>query len=406
MHDNPHFGIVFFDSADKDQFIANLLDKKATDSFSFLNQKKGLLFSDLAIERIIEEEERFDRIIVTKAYNRKLQTFSSGEKKKHYLAYCKNQTIDYLILDNPLDHLDANSKENIIALLAEIAKTTMVIQTANRPSDILGFLENHQIIQHHKKPKILVNKNKLKKLNLLPEGYQRRDLENEILIAFKSVSVQYGNKKVLDSICWTIKKGEFWQLIGPNGSGKSTMLSLINGDNPKGYGQELYLFGCKKGSGESIWDIKKQIGYFNPAMTELFNGNQSLERMLLSGFFDSIGLYTEPTALQLKIAQEWIEIMQLTNFKQTPYYRLNTGQKRLVLIARAMIKKPSLLILDEPLEGLDEPTIALITTIINTLISQSKMAVLYVSHRFEPRMQPTAILELIPSEMGSKGEIK
>jgi molybdate transport system ATP-binding protein len=406
MHDNPHFSIIFFDSADKDQFIANLLGNNATDRFSFLNQKKGLLFSDLAIERIIQEEERFDRLIVTKAYHRKLQTFSSGEKKKHYLAYCKNQTIDYLIVDNPLDHLDANSKQNIIALLEDIAKTTTVIQTANRQSDILGFLENHQIIQHHKKHKIALDKNKIEKLSSFTNSTQNRDLENEILIEFKSVSVQYENKKVLDGISWTIKKGEFWQLIGPNGSGKSTILSLINGDNPKGYGQELYLFGRKKGSGESIWDIKKQIGYFNPVMTELFNGNQTLERMLLSGFFDSIGLYTEPTALQLKIAQEWIEIMQLTHFKQTPYYKLNTGQKRLVLIARAMIKKPFLLILDEPLEGLDEPTIALITTIINTLISQSKMAVLYVSHRFEPRMKPTAILELIPSEMGSKGKIK
>ncbi len=409
MNYNPHFGIILTNNVDKNAFIKKLLSHNALHSFAFLNHKKGMLFSDLAIEEIIQQEYKYDTIIASKETNRKLQSFSSGEKKKVFLHYCNSQKLDYLILDNPLDHLDAVSRISITAALEEISTTTIIIQITDRLNDILHFIERRFQINDNAFQLTAIENPKEKNNNkqiTIPNTEETIKFDNEILIEFKSVSVQYENQKVLDSISWAIQKGEFWQLIGPNGSGKSTLLSLINGDNPKGYGQELYLFGRKKGSGESVWDIKEKIGYFNPTMTDLFNRNQTMEQMMLSGFFDSIGLYTQPTNLQLKIVQQWMTIVELTHLSKQPFSGLSIGQKRLVLIVRAIIKNPLLLILDEPIEGLDDAAVLLVTQLINKIVSETKTAVIYVSHRYESRMQPLKIFELIPSKSGSQGKIK
>jgi molybdate transport system ATP-binding protein len=410
MKENQHFGIVLTNNVDKNLFVQNILSQNASDAFSFLNQKKGILYSDLAIEKIIATEYQYDILIVAKNTGRKLQSFSSGEKKKAYLEYCISQNLDYLVLDNPLDHLDTQSRISILALLEKVSQTTIIIQIADRQSDILHFINKKFQIKDTTFEILALEKNGVALENnsqiTIPNTDTIIAFDDEILIEFKSVSVQYEDKKVLNTISWTIKKGEFWQLIGPNGSGKSTLLSLINGDNTKGYGQDLYLFGIKKGSGESVWDIKKKIGYFNPAMTDLFNRSQNLEQMILSGFYDSIGLYCQPTHLQIKIVQQWIAIIELTHLSKKPFSRLTIGQKRLALIVRAIIKKPLLLILDEPIEGLDDGSVILVTHLINKLMSETEITVIYVSHRFESRIKPTAVFELIPSKTGSAGKIK
>ena len=168
----------------------------------------------------------------------------------------------------------------------------------------------------------------------------------------------------------------------------------------------MELFGRKKGSGESVWEIKKQIGFFNTAMTDLFNKSYSLEEMILSGFFDSIGLYTEPTTLQRRIAEQWLEAIQMSHLKNKIFKRLTIGQQRVALIARAVIKHPPLLILDEPLEGLDDQNIILVTQLINLIKKETNIAILFVSHRIEPNLSPDSVLELTPSPTGSKGIIK
>jgi molybdate transport system ATP-binding protein len=410
MNQNHHIGIVIRREVDKNLFVEKLLSNNTINHFTFLPHKKRVLFSDVAIEKIIQEEYKHDTIIVAEENNRKLQTFSSGEKKKIFLEYCRNQNPDYLILDNALDHLDTQSRVAIWLELEEISKSTIIIQIADRESDILDFInQKYQINPNTFQIETLDKLNKKEKSTLeitIPKPNSFVEFDNEILVEFKSVSLQYQTLKILDNISWTIKKNEFWQLIGPNGSGKSTILSLINGDNPKGYGQELYLFGQKKGSGESIWDIKKKIGYFNPTMTDLFNGNHSLENMILSGFFDSIGLYVQPTDLQLKIAEEWIIIIGLMHLRKKSFSTLSTMQKRLVLIVRAFIKNPLLLILDEPIDGLDEESTLLVAKLINKIHSETKIAIIYVSHCYEPRIKPMKIYELIPSQNGSRGKIK
>jgi len=167
----------------------------------------------------------------------------------------------------------------------------------------------------------------------------------------------------------------------------------------------LYLFGRKKGSGESVWDIKKNIGIFSTSMTQLFKKTQTLEQMVLSGFFDSIGLYIQPTITQKQIAAQWLEVVGMSSLKNKSFHRLSLGQQRVVLIVRAVLKHPPLIILDEPLEGLDDQNSALVTDLINILIQETNMTIIYVSHRIEPALKPTSVFGLIPTEMGSIGKI-
>jgi len=238
-----------------------------------------------------------------------------------------------------------------------------------------------------------------------PQGYNETHTDIDPLVQLNSVSVEYIEKPVLNKISWTIQKGELWQLVGPNGSGKSTLLSIIIGDNPRGYGQDMVLFGKKKGSGESIWDIKRQIGYFTPAMILQFTRDDTVENMIISGLMDSVGLYCKPTDIQKDIANRWI-LMLGTAYRNKSFQSLSIGQQRMVMVARALVKHPPLLILDEPTIELDDENSRLFIDMINSIAKEKKIAILYVSHRDEPGLKPDMIYELIPGKNGSTGLIR
>jgi molybdate transport system ATP-binding protein len=178
---------------------------------------------------------------------------------------------------------------------------------------------------------------------------------------------------------------------------------LITGDNPKGYGQDLFLFGMKKGNGETVWDIKQNIGYLNATMAQFFPRLDSVEKMVLSGFFDSIGLYTIPNETQVKTAHAWLQTIGLYKERNAPFCFLPLGKQRMVLVARAMVKHPPLLILDEPASGLDDNSVALFTALINKIAAESTTAILYVSHRPEQGLTPQYVFQLLLGANGSEG---
>ena len=223
---------------------------------------------------------------------------------------------------------------------------------------------------------------------IIPPPITQYQPQSKPLVRMNNVCVEFNGRPVLQNICWEINTGEFWQLSGPNGSGKSTLLSLITGNSPKGYGQDLYLFGRKKGSGETVWDIKQKIGYFTPAMTQQFERLDSIEKMIISGFYDSVGLYIKPTDRQEQLAGEWLTLLGMTKEKKQPFRSLPEGSQRIILIARAMVKHPPLLILDEPTTGLDDDMAILFTQLINKISAESSTAILYVSHKEEPNLCP------------------
>ena len=401
--------ILIKNNVDKKAFITSILSKKAPNKLQHFNNLKGFLFSDIAIEKIIEEEYRYGIIKIATASNRKLSNFSTGERRKVFLQYCLNQQPDFIIFDSIFDHLDTHSQLELSQNIKSISKNIQIIQLANRTTDILNFIEHKYEIKDNtfEIQKLQNKQNSYSSYfkNEIPNTLKRIYFEGDTLVKFNNVCVNYNTTPIVKNINWTVKKGEFWQLIGPNGSGKSTLLSLITGENPKAYGQDIYIFGQKKGSGESIWDLKKRIGFFSTTLTELFSRNQTLEHLILSGYFDSIGLYKKPQKMQFYVVEQWLKIIHLSAYKNTPFLKLSIGQQRLALIIRAIIKQPPLLILDEPLEGLDDENTTLVTQLINLLILKTEITVLYVSHRAEPRLVPTTIFELTPSKNGSLGRI-
>jgi molybdate transport system ATP-binding protein len=410
MKTSAHWNLLLSNQVDKKKFVKSILSQDAPAELSFLNSLKGLLFSDLAIREFIKKEYQYDAVDKGLTHSQKLRTLSSGEQKTAYLHYCLEQNPEYIVFDNPLDHLDQNARLALIKTLKKLATTTIIIQIVNRKADLLPFIINNRQLHSNSLdliPIVADNNNLLKSYKLtVPPALESATYEGNVLIQMNQVSVSYQERPIVNNINWTIKKGEFWQLIGPNGSGKSTILSLLTGENTKGYGQDLFLFGYKKGSGESIWDIKKQIGHFSTAMTDLYQKNHTLEQMILSGFFDSIGLYVQPTSTHIKLVSKWLDLIEMSHLKNKAFNHLSIGQQRLALIVRAVLKHPPLIILDEPLEGLDDTNAALITQLINTLLSETTMTIIYVSHRIEPSLSPQAVLELIPSPEGSIGILK
>ena len=404
-----HIAILIKNNVDKKTLITTILSKNAPDRLERFNKLKGFLFSDIAIEKYIEEEYRYDIVKIATTSNKKLSNFSTGERRKVFLKYCLNQQPDFIIFDSIFDHLDTDSRLELSQNIKSFSKNIQIIQIANRTTDILNFIEHKYEIKDNT---FHVQKLQNKQYylyshfkNKIPNALKKIDFEGDTLVKFNNVCVNYNTTPIVKNINWTVNKGEFWQLIGPNGSGKSTLLSLITGENPKAYGQDIYIFGQKKGSGESIWDLKKRIGFFSTTLTELFSRNQTLEHLILSGYFDSIGLYKKPQKIQFYVVEQWLKIINLSAYKNTPFLKLSIGQQRLALIIRALIKQPPLLILDEPLEGLDDENTTLVTQLINLLILKTEITVLYVSHRAEPRLVPTTVFELTPSKNGSLGSV-
>lgn len=409
MQQIKHWDILLRNQVAKKEFINKILNGHADGELEHFNTKKGILFSDLTIEHFIEKEYQYDSVEAAPETSRQLRTFSSGERKKAFLKYCINQNPDFIILDNPMDHLDLHSRKELHIQLEELGKNITLIQIINRSTDLLPFISNKRQINDNSfvlNSLDSISNTRTFSLKAVPKPITTIEYTDTVLIQMNNLKVSYDEKPILNNINWTIKKGEFWQLIGPNGSGKSTILSLITGDNPKGYGQDLYLFGKKKGSGESIWDIKKNIGQFSTAMMDLFQKNHTVEQMILSGFFDSIGLYIQPSTLQIKLMHEWLDFLNMNHLKKTVFINLSVGQQRAIMIIRAVLKNPPLLILDEPTEGLDDENVVLVTQLIAHLAKETNIAIIFVSHRIEAILAPNSILELTPKPTGSEGKIK
>ena len=405
-----HWAVFITNDSNKSKFLHNLLTGSVSE-FSLSEHNKGALFSKLTLERFIDEEDRHGNKIITKETLQSLRTMSSGEQKKALLKHLFEKNNDYIILDNPFDNLDLESQEQLSRNLTEKADQIVFIQIISRKADLLPFITNFAALGKEELS-ILQNlddafssEENIQFQGRIPPPLEPIEFPHDLLIKLKDITVRFGDKTVLQNINWEINKGEFWQLIGRNGSGKTTILSMITGENPKGYGQELFLFGRKKGSGESIWDIKQKIGYFTPAMTNKFTGYHSIENMLVSGFNDSIGLYVKPTEAQLRLAKEWLILIGLWEIKDTLFHDLSMGQKRLVMTTRAMMKHPLLLILDEPTAGLDDASAKLLVSLVNKIAKESNTATLFVSHRKEPGLEPDHIYELQSHEGGSTGSV-
>lgn len=409
---SKHWTIYIDRTVDSRNFIADLVDGNPPKALAYLKDLNGTVLSKVSIDAFIQEEELHEIKYTTTQTKQSLKSMSSGEQQKNVLNFLLTRDPDYLILDHPFDTLDVASRKNLKVRLENIGLHTIIIILISRKNDALNFIKNKAYLtsdgNFEKLDKLsnLINKEDEKLFSQkIPKPALPSVYKEAILIDLKNVQVAFNAIPILKNINWTISTGEFWQLKGCNGSGKTTLLSMITGENSKGYGQELYLFGYKKGSGESIWDIKKKIGYYAPMLTHNFKGQHTTENMLISGLNDSIGLYQIPTEQQKKLADEWLKVLGLKAFKDTLFSDLTQGNQRLVMVGRAMIKQPHLLILDEPTENLDDQSAALFVALTNKIAQETKTTIIYVSHRTEVGLEPNRIFELQKTKEGSVGMV-
>lgn len=377
--------------------------------------KKGLLFSFSTLMKFISEEATHDKRLLDIGSDRSIKSLSSGEQKRALLNFILSKSPDFIIIENPFDALDTQSISDLIERLTALSKEINICQVYNRDRDIMPFITDAIAISDKDGSNyiesistFIESNRKSVQFNIkgdIPQPVDRYNLDSDEIVRFNSVNVDYDKRAILKDINWTINQGEFWHLKGANGSGKTTILTMINGDNPKAFGEEIYLFGKRKGSGESVWQIKNYIGYFTPSMMEPTKGYQTVLNMVVSGLTDSIGLYRKVSNLSIKLAEEWLKLVDLYSIKDRQFSSIPEVERRVVLIIRAMIKHPPILILDEPSMGLDDYNRSIMSLLINKISAESESSILYVSHQDEPELTPKYIYQLTPSAIGSTGEV-
>ena len=347
--------------------------------------------------------------------NRRFKYLSTGETRKTLICRTLMSKPELLILDEPFDGLDVASRANLAEILSQLSKQNItIVMVLNRFNEIppfvkyIGLLANCQLLKYGTKDTILddvavkqlANLEHLSNFTLPEPDEVSVPLPNDLdRIILNNGYVQYDGKAIINGLSWQVRANENWQIIGPNGAGKSTLLSLITGDHPQGYSNDLTLFGRKRGSGETIWDIKRHIGYVSSSFHLDYRVSLSVENVLVSGYFDSIGVYQTASDKQLKLVKQWLQLLDLTELAEKPFQSLSWGQQRLVLIARALVKHPTLLILDEPLQGLDYLNRELVKSWIDNLIDRGNTQLLFVSHHTEDAPKcVTHRLTFVPNE--------
>lgn len=321
---------------------------------------------------------------------------SSGELRKYQLTRALLSEPRILIMDNPFIGLDAETRKQLTNLFQEliahlpIQLILVLAKTDDLPDFITHVVETDQMVVGKKLTRTeylnakcqqnlpQLSTEKVKAIENLP--YKTGEYHTAEVVNMHDVSIKYGNRVILDRINWTILNGERWSLSGRNGSGKSTLLSLVCADNPQGYACDISLFGIPRGSGETIWDIKRHIGYVSPEMHRAYKKDLPAVRIVASGLKDSIGLYVKPTEEEYAVCRWWMDIFGLTGLYERTFLSLSSGEQRLVLLARAFVKDPKLLILDEPLHGLDDENRQLVREIINTFARRRNKTIIMVTH--------------------------
>lgn len=319
---------------------------------------------------------------------------SSGELRKFQLTKTLLSGPRVLIMDNPFIGLDAGTRDLLKSLLAELIKVIglQVILVLSKSDDIPDFITHvitvENMICGEKLPRSeyqgvcvpekMLSDEKIQAILDMP--YKDNLYKAANVVKLNKVSIRYGERTILRELDWTVKCGEKWALSGENGAGKSTLLSLVCADNPQSYACDITLFDRKRGSGESIWEIKKHIGYVSPEMHRAYLKNIPAIDIVASGLHDSIGLYKRPKEEDRAVCLFWMDIFGVKQLADRSFLQLSSGEQRLVLLARAFVKDPELLILDEPLHGLDLYNRRLVKDVIETFCHRNDKTMIMVTH--------------------------
>jgi molybdate transport system ATP-binding protein len=325
--------------------------------------------------------------------DKQLIKLSNGETKRLMLAAALLKNPLLLLLDNPLTGLDIQTRHEFNLIVDEIIASGTTVIMATSPYEIphaithIAVLKEGNISQSipkgEFKPELFIEDGKDEIDNeelkaLLNTGEAKTAYK--FIVKMNDVHVKYGGKMILDKINWQITPGERWALLGPNGAGKSTLLSLINGDNPQAYASDIILFDKKRGTGESIWDIKNKIGFVSPELHQYFPTDNSCLQVIESGYYDTLGLFRPSSKTKAETALRWMKALEIEKYARILLKNIPASAQRLCLLAHALIKNPDLLIFDEPGQGLDEHQQQHFKTLVDTICRLSNVTLIYVTH--------------------------
>ncbi|MBO7590180.1 MAG: ATP-binding cassette domain-containing protein [Prevotella sp.] len=346
-----------------------------------LLQRAYLLAGEDTAERRQMQQQLYTLFHMDEFMDKYIITLSSGELRKFQLTKTLFSNPQLLIMDNPFIGLDAETRDQLRDLLKLLAeeRDMDIMLVMSKTDDIPSFVNEVKWIGTRETvpPHVLSDKRREAILSL---PYTDNDYDCQHVIDMKNVSIRYGERTILKDLNWTVRNGERWALSGQNGSGKSTLLSLVCADNPQSYACDITLFDRPRGSGESIWDIKKHIGYVSPEMHRSYKRNLPAIRIVASGLMDSIGLYAVPNPQDYDKCRWWLDMFGIGHLADKPFLQLSSGEQRLVLLARAFVKDPQLLILDEPLHGLDLWNRRLTKDVIETFCQRRGKTLIMVTH--------------------------
>jgi len=362
-------------------------------------------------------------------WDRTLLSLSNGERQRAQLAQALCLPLRLLILDEPFTGLDTAARAHFCQLLDRLMDTSLrVLLITTRMEELprrlthLLWVRDCRVAAAGPREAVLAQcQASVKAPRSLPAGSpppaklvpcsptrpfppvastSARKFSNDAeLVRLRNVTVRYGASTILKDIDWSVRVGESWALLGPNGSGKTTLLSVVLGDNPQAYNNDVTVFGRRRGTGESIWDIKRRIGWVSPELHLHFDDGVSCLEAVVSGFFDTVGLFEPPNSRQRAAARRWLARFGLVPYASTPLYALSAGLQRMVLLARALVKRPRLLILDEPCQGLDAAHRSVFLAAIDDLLREAAVTALFVTHRREEI--PSAIRRVLRLENGT-----
>lgn len=328
--------------------------------------------------------------------DRAFRKLSTGESRKVMLVRALSCKPQLLLLDEPFEGLDIDTFALLQDYLQELALQVPMIMVLNRFDEIpafithIAYMEQGQLLHQIDKQDTEAYNNLYQLLHLKttelsvpacdPLSSIPKLDPSQPLVRLTDLTIKYDEFVLIDKLNWTIEPNQHWQLSGPNGAGKTAVLSIITGDHPQCYNNDILVFGFQRGQGESIWQIKQFIGYVSTALQWEYRVQISLRNVIISGFYDSIGLYSKASDRQKNIADQWLALLGMSDRADQPFQKLSYGDQRLLLIARAMVKHPPLLILDEPCLGLDDINRQLVLALIEKICAGSETAVIYVNH--------------------------
>lgn len=435
ISDSPLVGDIFEESCRKavreyagisvyDSFIV----RDETQEQKALREARNAELMREATEAVEEMKTRLERLFhLEELKEKRVILLSSGEMRKFQIARMLLGNPRVFMVDNPFIGLDSAARTQFNVFLSELSRNSdfTLVLVLSREDEIPDYVTH---IIPMREQKVLAKRthseymaapfpssglagglpscvpsSRVPSSRILDDNTRRRiselpvppaTYEGDEVLSLRKVCIRYGGRFILKNLDLTVRKGECWAVRGANGSGKTTLLSIINGDNPQSYANDITLFGCRRGSGESIWDIKRHIGFVSPEMHRFFLKDISVLDTVAGGLSDALGRFRQHTPAELDRCRFWLSVFGLEDCAGRSFIRLSSGEQRLVLLARAFVKDPELLILDEPLHGLDCSNRARVRDIIDTFCHRDGKTLLMVTH-YEDELPPCVTHTLV-----------